>query len=111
MNPAQRVLFIAQSRIRQGWTQNTSARDVDGNPCMSQSSKAVCWCTLGALSAAKVRDLPEDVRTIVYRSLEVAVKAFGGPSDTARWNDEPHRTKEDVIEVFDEAIRIAETLE
>ena len=35
--------------VPEKWTQNTNARDTDGNRVFADSKSAVCWCALGAI--------------------------------------------------------------
>lgn len=82
--------------IRKGWTQGFSARNREGCGVDPKSSCAVKWCALGAISAAyQSRHKWADALT----KLEVAV----GTKGIGAWNDDPKRTKSEVLAAFRKA--------
>jgi hypothetical protein len=85
--------------IKKGWTQKTYARNVDGNPVPSQSSIAVCFCSVGALIHAYPNS--KDFEN-AYNKL---ANAIGLQKDDAisLWNDDPNRTYTEVIQAFEKA--------
>lgn len=82
--------------IRKGWTKGAQARDRDGSNVDPKSSCAVKWCAIGAISA-------------VYQSKHKwadALTRLGVAIDTvniAVWNDDPKRTKSEVLAAFRKA--------
>ncbi|MEZ0212486.1 MAG: hypothetical protein ACAH27_05980 [Xanthobacteraceae bacterium] len=89
-------LKIAAALIARGWTQHTLARDGDGNATYPESSSAVCWCPLGAFR-------PQGGDNFTARA--ILRLAIGIPIN--QWNDDPARTKEEVLAAFSRAIEIA----
>lgn len=83
------------------WIQGTAARAADRQQVEPDGSNAVCWCSMGALSASGdwVR-----ARTLLLRSI-------GGSRSLVDWNDAPERTHAEVLAAFDRAIVLAEASE
>lgn len=71
-----------------GWTQGASARNKDGGVTTPFSESAACFCTFGALQAAYGPEFLGPMSKI-EKHLNVFV--------IAPWNDDPARTKEEVI--------------
>lgn len=97
------------------WCQGELARDKNGNMVYLGSSDAVAYCMLGAMHRAVGRtSRPNDPRDPTGRAFEAMKKhpkinaspigttvKYGG-NVVAVWNDDPSRTKDEVIEVFQE---------
>lgn len=99
MTSARRKDFIAKLRkmralIQRGWTQRYMARDALGRHTDPHNPDAVCWCIVGASDRV---DMPPwalfDGRRRLLR---------------AAWNDDPRRTKTEVIACIDNSIRALE---
>lgn len=92
-----------------GWTQETFARDISGQPLILEDiSRAVCFCGYGAVAFAAGLERFFHVYQIEAVSyLDEAVKA--PPREFPLWQDSPNRTREDVILAFDRAIALAES--
>ncbi len=77
------------------WTQGADARDVDGEACAYNSTRADCWCLDGAL--AKVYGIAKCIRMtdIVKNHLGLDTMAF-------QWNDAMDRTHAEVLAVLKE---------
>ena len=113
-------LAKARSYVERGWCQGYPARTTKGKPCMSWNSDAVCWCASGAVSKATWDCLSDDRDEEMLAALTSALRA-GYPGweeveasnfDIVRfWNDTYNRTREDVLQVFDAAIKVAEMRE
>lgn len=74
------------------FTQGQYARNANGEPCRSSSDKAVCWCTLGAMTVC----YEENLEYFTQRGrIELRV---GMP--VPEWNDT--HTYEQVIAVLKE---------
>jgi hypothetical protein len=86
--------------VSQGWTQGASARDRNGKAVHPWSANARSWSLLGAIicgDATRQGRLPLD-------QLAAAVVAVGKTLNTGSlngWNDEPNRTRADVLAAFD----------
>ena len=87
----QAILNAAADLIeRTGWTQMYIACDKDGDSCDPCSPAAVCFCLLGALDA-QCSD-----KEHWYSAHKLLLRRIIGPS-VSLWNDDPDRTKEEVI--------------
>ena len=95
-------LAQALSKIEsKGWCQGHYAEDERGSDTDPGSDKAVKFCSLGAVLSLS----PYHTSMIAIRYyLELATER----SSIASWNDEPERTKEEVVAAYKKAITIAE---
>lgn len=82
--------------IEKGWTQNAYARDEKGNKVPHRSPDATCWCTYGAINRAYQH--PD----AYHRAVSLLTPHIGTPY-LMKWNDDRHRTKEEVLEAFRKA--------
>lgn len=110
------ILKEARGFIEKGWCQGSFAYDDEGAPCMATSSRACAWCLTGALTAAARQIVGENARsfddsaTVYYNKwktesyLRTLLPADKGSNRVAIWNDEKHRTQEQVLELIDIAI-------
>ena len=96
------VLNLARTYVARGWTQLVPARDGTGQHCLSWSGAAVQWCASGALNLAARQISPKQPDP--YFDALYALHEIVGTRTLARWNDMPGRTREEVLEVFDQAI-------
>lgn len=98
---------MASKDLTKGWFY----RDADGRDC-NDPEKITSCCTIGALriAAGYTPAAGEDgfsaVRDVegfgeAKRAIEVALREFS----ITNWNDRPERTKEEVLAVFDLAIK------
>lgn len=95
------ILKRARAKIVKGWCQGHSAIDSRGNLCLAETSAAVSWCAVGAIFAVSKNDWKYE-----EAARDVLEKALGkGQSEIANWNDEPKRTKKQVLALYDKAIR------
>ena len=72
------------------WCHGAMARDKDDHPCYPGSKDAVTWCLLGAIFKA----YPERRRGVIYSKM---YKFLGLHDSMSTWNDDPKRTKRQVI--------------
>lgn len=86
-------LRYARTLIEKGWTQGAYAVDENGRAVSENSTYAKSFCAVGACLAAKTSSYYLD-RLI--------------SQDVVAWNDTPGRTKEEVLDIFDRAIALAE---
>ena len=98
------------------WTVGTYAKNSKGFDVLPGDEAATCWCALGAIYRAT--QCSPDERTNdpdVVDAAEALVIAGGLPpgdrrsnnSPTVvvfRWNDEPGRTQDEILALFDRAI-------
>jgi hypothetical protein len=74
------------------WTQNHIARDAEGYPEKANSPNVCSWCALGAI--AKVQNLPDAPQE---HNPAAMLLAYHLKVNIVDWNDNPLRTREDVI--------------
>jgi hypothetical protein len=94
------VLIQAKAIIERGWCQGTYAIDNDGHPVDFDSQKAVAWCIRGATCL-----IAPDGYHNRYGAHELIKSITITP--ISQWNDEPGRTKEEVLDVLTQAIALA----
>ena len=105
------TLTVARLLIEIGWCQDASARTARGVKVRARSRKAVAFSALAA-----VLHVGGDYELEAYDFLQAA--AFDPGCYPTRhyaalvsWNDEPGRTKEEVLALFDKAIAAAKQKE
>jgi hypothetical protein len=92
-----------------GWCQKVRARDGYGKRQVSHDhERAGQFSVVGAIYRAAAGN--EDLRDVALAVLAKAVNESPRPSDIDGWNDEPGRTRAQVIEAFDCAVKIATPL-
>ena len=94
------ITLKARESIESGWTQKALARNNKGFCVHPLDSGAVSWNIIGSFETdgdlVKIREAAlKIIRDIVWDKSR---------STLVRWNDDPNRTKEDVLEVFDIAL-------
>jgi hypothetical protein len=108
---ASEILSSARSLIIDGWCQRADARDARGREVTPWSPEARAWSVLGALVGADgVGRPPPGVMPIV--ELGEAIVALGDAGAThslESWNDAEHRTRAEVIALFDRALALVAT--
>lgn len=116
---AKELLAQARALVENGWTQKSFGRNANGTPGDAWKHgdyEPVQFCMLGAMRSARgMFDEERKVENIAYHkgcdalSSTIAGKGYTPDSDLYHYNivgynDEPGRTKEEVLEVFDLAI-------
>ena len=87
------------------WTQGAYARDAAGVGLRASEPTACSWCIQGAMF--KVRNLTGNLATPEILRAQEALLRHTNESDTAGlwcWNDQPGRTQEEVLDLFDKAL-------
>ena len=81
--------------IAKGWCQGVAAKDDSGAMCYPEDSRAREWCLIGALIAVypEANKTRQDVTTKLQHAL--------GELGFAKWNDDPKRTKQEVIDLLE----------
>lgn len=100
MTPTEILKEARRLIAEKGWTQGVYARHANGNLIDPMEGNAACFCSLGAIW--KVGGILEHAFAVI------ALEGVIGIS-LAEWNDDPSRTKEEVLAAFDEAIRRGES--
>jgi len=96
------TLEAGRARIEFGWTQGTRARNVHEVPVIPESPDAVCWCASGAIDGLDAAIHHHKIGALI--ALE---RTLGKYSLLTGYNDDPRRTKKDVLNLFDKAITAA----
>lgn len=98
------LLKRAKKRIEKGWCQREYAVGAAGVPCGPRNPAAVSWCAVGALEACTQDWLAIDTcRELLEESL-----LKGATQYLQIFNDRPGITKEDVINLYNRAIKKAD---
>lgn len=104
----QEVLIEARRLIAEkGWTQEVYSRDVCGRSSLTEEfdGNPVCFCADGAIRrATHMHQARIEARAVLGKV--VGARGVSG-FEVWRWNDEPGRTKEEVLAAFDRAIELA----
>lgn len=94
-------LVLARKKIEQGWCKGSYAKDSQGNKVVETSPDAVSWCAIGAMHSTDpgaffpiTKDHPLCMASRGFRNITY-------------FNDDPRTTKQDVLDLFDRAIKIA----
>jgi hypothetical protein len=91
----ERVLIKARELIERGWAQHTFSR----RSRAGQES----YCALGAIRQAATGDVLDAHHPLVKRARTALREVVGGNIPT--WNDKAVRTKDSVLQAFNQAIR------
>lgn len=94
----EKLLNNAIDRVSRGFCKRAYAINYAGDMISPDDENAVAWCTLGALG---------DIGRNDYIPIDMAWKILLDTYDIdsiPTWNDQPERTKEDVIELYKKAI-------
>jgi hypothetical protein len=83
------------------WTQEYIARDHTGFPGEANHPSACSWCAMGAI--AKVQNLPDAPQE--HNAASKLLASHLGALSIVEWNDNPVRTREDVIKGLREAAK------
>ena len=94
-------LGTAGKLIEKGWCQGTFAKSAEGVHVQLHSADAACWCSAGAL----LKSYPDKRQAeVAFNKLICEVASYDeDPFGITDWNDDPARTKEEVLEVFRKA--------
>lgn len=95
------VLKKARSYVERGWISRAMARDSAGELVHPCDPYATCWCLSGAIRAAQGQKLIPQVEIEITKLLR-EVGGFNKP--VYQWNDDPDRTKYEVLELLDRAL-------
>jgi hypothetical protein len=100
------LLELARDRIARGWTQGAEARDAGGEPTDPWRQNAVAWSLLGTV-VASYEEIAHREPDFGLDQLAVAMHRlaeFVDDDSLARWNDQPERTQDDVLETLEQAV-------
>lgn len=97
---AANALRAVRARLERGWSQGVDARDADGLAVPLGNEDAHSWSVLGAFALAATDGTPTN-------RIAPALRALADVTQTrslVEWNDNPHRTRQQVLDAFDSAI-------
>lgn len=99
-----------EALVNKGWCQRATARDCNGDVVYPLAHTATAFCAIGAIHYAGGRGFDWYSKNAILsrRFLGQAIAARTSSEIIEDYNDAPERTKEEVIEVFDAAIQLAE---
>jgi hypothetical protein len=100
----QRILIAARGKIETSWTQHAAAKNADGDRVAASSAEACSFCSAGALDSVCI-SLSEHYSQYVQAFSHLRQAA--GAASVIEWNDDPKRTKAEVLAAFDKAIAFA----
>ena len=105
--PHQLLVDARRVIAEKGWCQGTIARDSKGECVYEDSAKAVSFCMVGAIQVAGGKGFDTFSRPGIRARgrLTQAITARYGAMRIERFNDTEGRTKEEVLAVFDAAIK------
>ena len=114
------ILLKSASLLEEGWCQGHLFGDTNGNAmyiyfslfCNANFEDVVARCAIGAIHQATEQlipftDVPEQhprrYRNKLVTDLETHLRLLMNRHSLASWNDDPKRTKEEVIDLFRKA--------
>lgn len=107
------VLVAAKDLLNIGWCKDVFARDANGYPVDVQDVAAVSFCAVGAI--ARVLDIHEsDIYSIEFekrKDIILIEKAFGVELLELAGKNNRAASKEYVLNLFDDAIKVAAEFE
>jgi hypothetical protein len=95
------ALRAVRSRIDAGWSQAAHARDRVGEEVSIASDEASAWMLCAAFALAGKDGIP-------MNHLPRALGVVTGMNSIEGWNDDPPRTKQEVLDALDAAIERVE---
>jgi hypothetical protein len=101
-SPGFRLLADARAVVASGWCQGADARGADGAAIEPWDERAVSWSLLGAIVAV-LEQRAADEGEIPLEELAAALYALADVIETdslERWNDEPRRSQNDVVNIL-----------
>lgn len=101
-----RVLQRARKLLESGWCQDMCAQDMQGREVYYDKESAKLFCTLGAVyRAASDLHAQGAAEQLAFKRLTHVLDLPPRDFDSlGQWNDDPHRTRDDVLALFDLAM-------
>jgi hypothetical protein len=105
---ASEILRRGRHLIRQGWCQRADARDAGGKEVLPWSDAARSWSILGSVvgSDGVARGAFGAMPIVELGEAIVALGEAAGTDSLEAWNDDPGRTQDDVVALFDHALEL-----
>ncbi|MHA2046732.1 MAG: DUF6197 family protein [Candidatus Thorarchaeota archaeon] len=102
------VLKEAKQIVENGWCKYSGAKDRNHDNVAVESSRANSFCTMGAIDRACSIIYGEDKVSDHFPNVFIYFARVNGIDNVIKWNDDFNRSKEEVIDAFDNAIHNAE---
>ena len=96
------ILKKARELISKGWCQKAPARTKRGAWCQPSSDHADKFCIIGAIDKICFMGRPTLEATHLYLNTHEILEKYCHPT---AWNDEPGRTKKQVLNLLDNIIQ------
>lgn len=104
-----KILYRTKELLERGWNKYAFALDDNNWRIRYDDPKACSWCLTGAIWKANFELYPEVVSTlqktpykIIFRKMLDILKL---DTNLTKWNDQPERKKEDVIDLINKTIK------
>lgn len=95
------------------FTKGSYSRDVNGHIEVSTSDNAYSFCLVGAINHVcninKVYPLNLKIRELFLNNLTVNTNVSNRGVSIEQWNDDPKTTYQDLLNLIDSTIRLAES--
>jgi hypothetical protein len=91
------ALRAARAKIERGWCKNDYAVDEEGLSVLPTNPRATNFCAVGALRSL-------GLHIDLFIEAERALSSQIGWEVVVDWNDKRGRTKQDVLDLYDQAI-------
>ncbi len=106
MNDKIKLLTETKKIIEKGWVQGKFSTNASGEWCSHLSNDVEACCLKGAFNkAGKELNLFSTANNISDKLYDKLPKVTSGLCPIVFWNDDPKRTKEEVIQLLDEMIK------
>jgi hypothetical protein len=99
------ILKNARTLIEKGWCQGAWARNKKGKPVQWDNSAAASWCLRGAIHKGAAEASSRDTAGATVTIERILRDRFHVIDGLTWWNDDPKRTKKDVLKALDIAIK------
>jgi hypothetical protein len=104
------MLRYARVLLTAGWCQGAEAHDEQGQPVEPSDVMAVSWSLAGAIRAA-ARDAGDEEGELERDASAALALVLETPADELpAWNDDPRRTRRDVLAACDCAVELVPEL-
>ncbi len=100
MNDTRKVLVLARAKVERRWIQG-AATDIRGGVCLAAAIQSASDQLFGT---GEIRRSGRADGLV----MEVITKKYGHYTGIPHWNDSDSRTKQQVLDVLDTAIRLAD---
>jgi len=97
------ILESGLDLITRGWCQNDYAKSAKGLSRKPSDKSARSWCAVGALDCAAQR-LNHELYSPAHSAALGCLHTCNNKAPLAEWNDDPSRTKKDVVLLYKSAV-------